>query len=135
MRGILNIIAGAVLGGASGVVVGCIFAWGSVSRSYTGPLTFWTDCGPHIFLPVWLGAVVGLAAKLADDSFTGLAVVAAAGVCAGLLVPTVYQYVFYRPFTLSVAFLGIPYAREMVLGGAGAIAAFFWYFSGNKLIR
>ena len=135
MRGIANTIAGAVAGAASGAVVGCAVAWEPVSRSYTGPAAFWTNCGPHIFVPVWLGAVVGLASKLADDSFSGMAVVAFAGVGAGLLVPTAYQYMFCRPFTMSVAFMGIPYAKEIVLGGAGAIAAFFWYFSGNKLLR
>ncbi|MCX5784178.1 MAG: hypothetical protein NTX59_00660 [Elusimicrobia bacterium] len=134
MRDISNILAGAAAGAASGAVVGCAVAWEAVSRSYTGPAAFWTNCGPHIFVPVWLGAAVGLVSKLADDSFFGMAVVAFAGICAGLLVPTVYQYMFYRPFTMSVAFMGIPYAREIVLGGAGAIAAFFWYFSGNKLL-
>lgn len=128
-------LKGMLYGAISGGLVGCVLAWSSVARSFTRLGTFWPDCGPHIFVPLWLGAVVGLVSRLGRESFSWLMVVIVSGVCAGLLVPAAFEYSFGRAFNIGTGFMGISYAQEIVLGSGGVIAAVFWYFGINKLFR
>jgi hypothetical protein len=132
---VLRPIKGLLYGIIGGGLLGCVFAWGSVARSFTSLRTFWPDCGPHIFVPLWLCSVAGLISKLGDESFFWLIILMLSGVCAGLMVPAAYQHAFGQPFRMGTGFMGIPYAQEIVLSGGGVAASFFWYFGVNKILR
>lgn len=126
---------GAISGAAAGLLAACAFSWNAIAGSYTVLGTFWADCGPHIFIPIWMGAVIGLAARLSGDSVSGFVITLVAGIAAGFLAPGLFTAVFGQVLRVSFGFIRIAYASEMVLALFGAIAAIFWYWGVNKAMR
>jgi len=131
----MRIIKGALSGIIIGALAGGALGGNALLNAYSGLGTFWPACGPHIFVPMWICAVVGTLSKITGESFTGLLLLMASGIVAGLAAPVMFQNVFGQPYSIGSAFMGIRYAQEIALSGGGIVAALFWYFGINKLFR
>jgi hypothetical protein len=134
--GFAHWLEGAVVGTLSGSVVGggvgWVLAWDKVALG--GDLaTCWRNCGPHIFIPLWMGTVIGFAARIERDSISGYFLTAAAGMGAGVLAPTAYRCVFGRPYPLA-GFAAAPNVFPLLLLFCGSVAAFFWRFTFDRFI-
>jgi len=126
---IVGTLAGAVAGGA----LGWVLAWDKVSLNGDF-LTFWRACGPHLFIPLWMGTVIGFAARIDRDSLLGYFLAMAAGMAAGVLAPTAYGRMFGTPYPVS-GFAATPYVLPLLLLTCGGVAAVFWRATFDKLIN
>lgn len=122
---------GALVGGS----LGCLYSWKQVYDAYTGWRNFWPDCGPHIFIPLWIGTVIGLVARMERDSTTGAFATILSGMIAGLITPTLFWLVFGLHLRLSFGFMPIPMARDLIISIFGGMAGLFWFLGINKLFR
>ncbi|MBI5239301.1 MAG: hypothetical protein HY926_02425 [Elusimicrobia bacterium] len=123
---------GTLAGAVAGTGVGWVLAWNRISL-YGDLATCWRNCGPHVFIPLWMGTVIGFAARLERDSFFGHILTAAAGVGAGLLAPAAFMHVFGRPYPVS-GFAAMPNVLPLLLLFCGGLAAFLWRFTVDRLI-
>ena len=135
MNFIIDVIIGAGSGALAGGAAGCLFAWSWVSGAYTGWRTFWPDCGPHIFIPLWVGTVIGLVARMERDSAYGVFSTIISGAAAGFITPALFWLVFGRNLHFSFGFLSVPMAREIIISAGGGAAGFFWHLGVNKFFR
>jgi hypothetical protein len=125
---VVGTLAGAVAGGA----VGWVLAWDQVFLA--GDLrTFWHACGPHLFIPLWMGALIGFACRIDRDSLFGFLLALAAGMAAGLFAPLAYWRMFGRPYASS-GFAATPNALPMLLMICGGVAAAVWRATFDKWI-
>jgi hypothetical protein len=121
-------LAGAMAGGA----LGWVLAWDKV---FLGGdfLTFWRACGPHLFIPLWMGTVIGFASRIDRDSILGYLLTAIAGMAAGVLAPTAYGRMFGTPYPAS-GFTATPHVLPLLLLLCGGVAAVGWRATFDKLI-
>jgi uncharacterized membrane protein YeaQ/YmgE (transglycosylase-associated protein family) len=132
---ILQVLVGALSGATVGCLAACVFSLDELLRAYTGWRTFWPDCGPHLFIPFWLGAVIGLVARVERDSSSGFLTTLLCGIAAGFAAPWLFFLAFGKTLHISFGFVAIAYAEQIVLAVGGGVAALFWYFSVNKILR
>ena len=127
MKDLLEMAGGLAAGALTGLVVGCVMKWSILSAAYTGLNTCWQDCGPFIFVPLWIGAVIGLVSMLERGTITGLLLTAASGGVAGFLAATVFYYIFGKHFRF--------YFANLIHGLCGVVAAFIWNFLQNRFFH
>ena len=135
MNTILEILIGALSGAIAGCLVAGAFSLDEMLRAYTGWRTFWPDCGPHLFLPLWIGTVVGLVARVERHSSSGFVMTLLSGMAAGFATPALFFLAFGKALHISFGFVSISYVAEIVLAVCGGTAASFWYFGANKIFR
>jgi uncharacterized membrane protein YeaQ/YmgE (transglycosylase-associated protein family) len=135
MNFILNAVTGAVSGALAGGALGCFVSWTLVSAAYTGWRTFWPDCGPHIFIPLWIGTVIGLVAGVDRDSPSGAVTTIIAGAVAGFVTPTIFWMAFGQNLHFHFGFLALPILRGIIIGICGGAAGLFWYMGINRFFR
>ena len=135
INAMLEMIIGGVSGAIAGCNAGCVFAWDDVSRAYTGWRTVWPDCGPHLFIPLWIGMIIGLVARMERGSSSGFFTTLLSGAAAGFAAPILFTFVFGKTLHISFGFVSVAYAEEIVLSLGGGAAALFWYFGANKIFR
>lgn len=135
MNFVFGSVWGAVAGALAGGFVGCVYGWEEVSRTFTSWKTVWPDCGPQILIPLWMGAVIGLAARVTRSLPSGSVVTAFAGMAAGFFAPQLFYLAFGHGVRLNFGFSFFPIAPEGLLIAAGGAAAIFWYFGASKLLR
>ena len=132
---ILEVLIGASSGALAGCIAACAFSLDDMLRAFTGWRTFWPDCGPHLFITLWIGTVIGLVARVERDSSSGFLTTLLSGIAAGFATPTLFFLVFGKTLRISFGFISIAYAEEIILAIGGGIAAIFWYFGVNKVLR
>jgi hypothetical protein len=135
MHNIIEIFKGLLLGILGGITVGCLVSWNLLSHSYIGWRTLWHDCGQILFIPIFIGAAIGLVSRMEKESPSGIITSILTGMGTGFFAPFVFHQIFGKRiyFTLgSIDILYVPNLTFMICGGA---AAFVWYFSGNKIWR
>jgi len=135
MNNILGALTGALSGAVAGCAAGLAYSWGDVSGAFTGWRTVWSDCGPHLFIPLWIGTVIGLVARTERDSSSGFVMTMLCGAAAGFSTPMLFSLLFHKTLHISFGFISIAYAEEIVLAATGGTAALFWYFGANKIFR
>ena len=132
---VLEILIGAVSGAIAGCIAACAFSLDDMLRAFTGWGAFWPDCGPHLFITLWIGTVIGLVARVERNSSSGFLATLLSGIAAGFAPPTLFYLVFGKALRISFGFISIAYAEEIILAIGGGIAAMFWYFGVNKVLR
>jgi len=132
---ILEILIGALSGALAGCITACAFSLNELLRAYTGWRTFWPDCGPLLFIPLWIGTVIGLVARVERDSASGFLTTLLCGSAAGFATPWLFYLAFGKTLHISFGFISIAYAEQIILAVGGGIAALFWYYSVNKIFR
>ncbi|MFA6433194.1 MAG: hypothetical protein WCW52_00715 [Elusimicrobiales bacterium] len=135
MSFILEVILGAASGASAGLAAGCLYSWPEVSHSYTGLRTVWPDCGPYIFIPLWIGTVIGLVARMERNSSFGALATILCGATAGIITPTMFWLSFGLKLYFYFGFLSIPIMREIILGAGGGMAGFFWYMGISRVLH
>ena len=125
-------LLGTLAGAAAGAAVGWVLAWDRVSL-YGDLATCWRNCGPHVFIPLWMGTIIGFFARFERDTFFGHVLTAAAGIGAGILAPAVFLRVFGSPYPVS-GFAAAPNVLPLLLLFCGGLAAFLWRFTVDRLI-
>ena len=135
MKDVLEMIGGLAAGTLAGILIGCASSWNDVYGAYTGWRTCWQDCGPYIFVPVWIGAVVGLVAMVERDSVSGAAITVFSGGLAGFFASTIFWYVFGMHLRMYLGSVSVPHVINLIYAVGGSAAAFLWYFGINRLFR
>ncbi|MBI4057559.1 MAG: hypothetical protein HY399_08450 [Elusimicrobia bacterium] len=133
MRWLKSVILGTILGGIGGGFVGYIMVPDIVAKAYHGVPTIWHDLGPLLFIPVWIGAMIGFGSKVFNIPFMGTLLTVAAGMLAGFLAPTLHEQFFGQgPF--PTGFLGYPRIYQFLLIFLGGVGGAFWHATIGKFI-
>lgn len=132
---ILEILIGAVSGAIAGCIAACAFSLDDMLRAFTGWPTFWPDCGPYLFITLWIGTVIGLVARVERDSSSGFLTTLLSGIAAGFATPTLFYLVFGKALHIAFASISIAYAEQIILAICGGTVAMFWYFGANKIFH
>ena len=135
MNFIMDVIIGAGSGSLAGLAAGCLISWNQVSAAFTGWRTIWPDCGPHLFIPLWLGTVIGLVSRMERDSVSGIFTTIVSGMVAGFAAPTFFWLVFGKNLQLQFGFIAIHIGPQIFLSAAGGAAGFFWHMGVNRIFR
>ncbi|HAM36131.1 MAG TPA: hypothetical protein DEB40_02625 [Elusimicrobia bacterium] len=130
----MGLILGTLLGAVAGGAVGCVLEWDAVLKAYRGMPTLWHDCGPYLFIAVWMGAVIGFCSRFRRETFGGSFLAVAAGMAAGFFALSVHRLVFGRPFAVPAGFASYPLIFQLLLVLGGGIAAGMWRFGVDRLI-
>lgn len=131
---IRGIIVGALCGAAAGVAVGWLLEVRVVNRAFNGWSTVWRDCGPHVFIPLVIGAAAGIAARIDRGSMNGMLVSVAVGIACGYLSPLLYLHVFGRPFLPPRGFTAFANVFPLLLMICGGLAAAIWRLGPDRFI-
>ncbi len=135
MNFMIEVVIGAVSGALAGLAAGCLISWNQVSAAFTGWRTFWPDCGPQLFIPLWLGTVIGLISRMERESFSGIFITILSGMAAGFAAPTLFWLVFGRNLQLHFGFIAIRIGPQIIISAAGGAAGFFWHMGVNRIFR
>ena len=131
----MDVVIGAGSGALAGLAAGCLISWNQIAAAFTGWRTFWADCGPHFFIPLWIGTVIGLISRMERDSVSGVFITVISGMVAGFAAPTFFWLLFGRDVHLHFGFLTIHAGPQIVLSAAGGAAGFFWHMGVNRIFR
>ncbi|MFA6028967.1 MAG: hypothetical protein WC969_03835 [Elusimicrobiota bacterium] len=129
-----RIFVGTLAGASAGALAGAALAWGPMAASFVAWPSVWRDCGPHLFIPLWMGAVIGFAAPLWKGSFSGVFLTLAAGMGAGLTATSAYEAAFGKAYVLPSGFASYAGIFPMLLLFCGGAAAAVWTFSVARLL-
>ncbi|MEA3307382.1 MAG: hypothetical protein U9Q34_06320 [Elusimicrobiota bacterium] len=133
MHNIIEIFKGLILGILGGIAVGCLSSWNLLSRSYTGWKTVWHDCGQILFIPMFMGAIIGLVSRMEKDSHGGFITSILTGMGAGFFAPMIFHQIFGKRIYFSFGSIDMLYVPNLTFMVCGGAAAFVWHFSINKL--
>lgn len=135
MKDTLEMAGGLVAGLLVGLLVGCALSWGQVSVAFHGWPTCWQDCGPFVFVPVWIGGVIGMASTLEHGSLTGLLITMCLGAAAGFFAALAFFYVFDKNLSFYFLSLKVPYIVNLTNAIAGGLAGAVWHFLYTRFFR
>ncbi|MBI4052124.1 MAG: hypothetical protein HY400_06435 [Elusimicrobia bacterium] len=130
---IKKITGSTLLGGLAGGVIGFLIAPEAIRKAYQGFSTIGRDLGPFLFIPVWMGGVVGFCSQLIRVPLLGMLLTVVVGMLAGFSAPYLHQEFFGRtPF--HAGFLAYPMLYQFLLVFFGAIGGVVWYHVTGKML-